>query len=63
MPHVATKHSELAHVPQDFPDNYDNWWDNINLHGFNIPDYHYDGSDSQLRVITVHVCQCLWCVY
>ena len=33
-------------MPQDFPDNYNNWWDNINVHGFNIPDYHYDGSDS-----------------
>ena len=38
MPHVPTKCSELAHLSQDYTDNYDNWWDNINLHGLNIPD-------------------------
>ena len=56
MSPVATKRSAGAHVPQDFSDhnNYDNWWDNINLHGLNIPDHHYDGSNSLHRSYDRH---------
>ena len=43
-PSVTQRSALKARVSQDFSDYYDNWWNDIDLRGYNnIPDYYYDG--------------------